>query len=717
MPNKNIIESNKVYVILSAVVLGILLSTFIGSYMFFSQLEDSLDSSNEEYDEYIQLNQLSEKYKLIEKEQLQSSLLKRKIDSQRWHDLSDDIELMLQNLRSKFKDDQVQLTKINAITFQQDKLFGTLSELDTTFALSSRRNILKKFKDINTTLVTIDSIKNSIVKHKRKNISKILKDQDDTNRSVAIMMVITSLLALVIFTLSVYKLFVDKKKYLKTALFLERILDASNDIVNLYTPIYNNDKVVDFKIEYASKANQPLTHFNINNIKGKRVTEVFPFLKPSGSFDQILQSFNSQTSIERVNDHIINGESHKYFVRLFPSENNMKIIISDVTKTFEDEKELIKLNENLKLNNDILNEAEKLASMGSYIWFIDEDNSVLSDNVYRILGYKPQEFKSSAEKFKEFIHSEDIDMYDQQIEEAYKNNKPIDFVFRVITPQNTVKYLYTNGELSNYYGKTTMIGVIQDITMKIDVEKELQEKNTELTHQNAELESFNRIASHDLQEPLRKVQMYLSRLSETEQLSDRSKKYIDRATKASARMRTLINNLLAFSRINKKETEFTSVNLNTILHEAIDDLSLSIEESQAEIIYNDLPEIKGVEFQLNQLFNNLLSNAIKYLDKEKKLQIKITSKKINYKQIDEPFVKNYTEYYQIKVTDNGIGFDNNMRNKIFEMFQRLHQKHEYSGTGIGLAICKKIVVNHHGFIKATSIKGSGSVFTIYFPAT
>ena len=262
-----------------------------------------------------------------------------------------------------------------------------------------------------------------------------------------------------------------------------------------------------------------------------------------------------------------------------------------------------------------------------------------------------------------------------------------------------------------------MVGVIQDVTNLVKGDQKLKEKNEELKRTNEELESFNRVASHDLQEPIRKIQMFISRIADADldNLSDKSKSYFDKIISSSDRMRMLIKYLLSYSRINKTKKDFVFVNLTDILEKVQEDLEARIKESGVEITVDNLPNLNAVPFQMEQLFNNLLSNAIKYRAIEDP-KVVIDCKKLKRSEIPDDFVKKSKSYYRISVLDNGIGFDQEHSEKIFELFQRLHQKNEYSGTGIGLAICKKIVENHNGHIIAESKPGKGASFCVYLPA-
>src|SRR5690606_19323733 len=210
---------------------------------------------------------------------------------------------------------------------------------------------------------------------------------------------------------------------------------------------------------------------------------------------------------------------------------------------------------------------------------------------------------------------------------------------------------------------------------------------------------------------------FISRIDEAEKskLSEKGKDHLEKINHVAARMQSLIQNLLAYSRIDSKHEDFENIDLNGILDKIQEDYAERLKEVNAELVWEKLPVVQGVGFQLEQLFDNLVSNALKYRKPNLATKIFIKSEKVQSKELPDDFLKHSKTYHRISVRDNGIGFGNENAHKIFEVFQRLHQKTEYSGTGIGLAICKKIVENHHGIIHASSELGKGSVFTIYLP--
>ena len=251
--------------------------------------------------------------------------------------------------------------------------------------------------------------------------------------------------------------------------------------------------------------------------------------------------------------------------------------------------------------------------------------------------------------------------------------------------------------------------VTRDLTERKHAEDMLHRKNKELERINQELSSFAYIASHDLQEPLRKIQTFLSRIAEMEKdnLSEKSRDYFKRIENAGQRMQQLIEDLLSYSRARPDESKMEDVDLKSILKDVLKNLSQSIEEKNATVSLDQLPVIKGLRFQLQQLFTNLISNALKFskADTPPALAVRMLE--------SEPCGDK--NCFHIVVEDNGIGFEDEYKEKIFELFQRLHGRSEYAGTGIGLAIVKKIVENHHGNIYATSIPSVGSQFHLLLP--
>jgi len=262
-----------------------------------------------------------------------------------------------------------------------------------------------------------------------------------------------------------------------------------------------------------------------------------------------------------------------------------------------------------------------------------------------------------------------------------------------------------------------VMSISRNVTVNVLAAQELKNKNIALKNANAELQSFNYIASHDLQEPLRKIQTFSKFIVEAEQFSDKTKDYFNRITAAGERMQNLIVSLLDFSRTSSTELTFENCNLNMIVEKSMENLKLSIIEKQAVVEYRNLPTIYGSHIQLTQLFTNIIDNAIKYSREEIIPNILITASIVDGLNINDTAANIEKKYHKIEIADNGIGFKKEYESKIFEIFQRLHGQKEYSGTGIGLAIVKKIVTNHNGFIIALGRHGIGATFIVYIPTT
>lgn len=268
--------------------------------------------------------------------------------------------------------------------------------------------------------------------------------------------------------------------------------------------------------------------------------------------------------------------------------------------------------------------------------------------------------------------------------------------------------------------------VTRDLTDKKESEEKLmassialQQKNRELERINQELSSFAYISSHDLQEPLRKIQTFADRIVETEfeNLTAKGKDYFRRIQAGAARMQKLIRDILAYSRTTTTEKIFEEKDLNDLLAQSKIELEVRISEKNAVIESDKLPTISVIPFQIQQLFNNLLNNALKFSKEEVRPHVRLTSKIVTGKNVPHPEAVPDKKYCHLRFFDNGIGFESEYNTKIFEVFQRLHPRSEYAGTGIGLAICKKIVENHNGFIFAEGKLGEGATFHIYLPVS
>lgn len=257
-----------------------------------------------------------------------------------------------------------------------------------------------------------------------------------------------------------------------------------------------------------------------------------------------------------------------------------------------------------------------------------------------------------------------------------------------------------------------------DDTLKMNA-LELEQKNNELEEMNKELQSFAYISSHDLQEPLRKIQTFASQImeKESESLSENGKDKFKRMQNAAQRMQTLINDLLAYSRTNSQERIFIKTDLCQIIKEVKEDLTEELEQKNAVIEVEKTSKVDIIPFQFKQLLYNLISNSLKFSNPEIPIVIKIKSEIATAEDFNNDKLIPTKKYCHIQVSDNGIGFESQYNKKIFEVFQRLHGRDRYNGTGIGLAIVKKIVENHNGIITASGVQNKGASFDIYIPVS
>ncbi|MGQ7944471.1 sensor histidine kinase [Flavobacterium sp. WC2509] len=248
--------------------------------------------------------------------------------------------------------------------------------------------------------------------------------------------------------------------------------------------------------------------------------------------------------------------------------------------------------------------------------------------------------------------------------------------------------------------------------------KEKEKRAAELLIANKELESFTFISSHDLQEPLRKIQAFSGRIldEEYDNLSPKGKHYVERTRLSALHMQTLINDLLAYSRTTVAQRKFEISDLNKIVQDVMASLKEQLQEKGATIEVHKLSDVNIIPFQFRQLLQNLINNSLKFCKPDLKCHITIKCDFIKYDALNAKKFALKLDYHHISIADNGIGFEPEFKYKIFEIFQRLHEKGNYEGTGIGLTIARKIVENHNGIITASGKLNKGAIFNIYIPA-
>ena len=391
------------------------------------------------------------------------------------------------------------------------------------------------------------------------------------------------------------------------------------------------------------------------------------------------------------------------------------------------------VNSTLLHNENLYKQAQALTHIGNWSWNLGDGKIHWSDELYRIYGLEPQSEEISIERFASFIHPDDRRKRVDQIKETLEMLNTPSYIMRIVKADGSIAVLSGNNEiLHDPNGKATkMLGTSRDITSEyylsqalenknkelFELNRSLEGKNKELERSNKELTSFSYIASHDLQEPLRKIKTYSNLIIEDEydMLPERARQYFATIIKSATRMQQLIQDILAFSQINTFSVEMKEVDLNGMMSEIMGHYDDLLRAQKLIIKVSNLPTIKGIQFQFIQLFQNIISNAIKYSREGVIPEIIITAELIDAEAIPIRNFEGAGKYHKITISDNGIGFEPEYGDKIFELFQRLHGRDQFSGTGVGLAICKKIVQNHEGCIYASGTPGAGSVFSICLP--
>lgn len=505
-------------------------------------------------------------------------------------------------------------------------------------------------------------------------------------------------------------------------------VEISKNLIRIEAIIKDNPKqilllkklegLVNEKINIIDKGINPNKTLTFEQLK-------ISLLEGKISMDKIKIFVNSMLAIEKEaliertkkNNTITDTTPIIIYITLF---STIAVVILAFVKISKDLEEMRQNNEQLALNNESNSLTEQIGDFGTWFLNLETNKYTFSENEYRLLGVKPFSFEASMEGFLKYIHPEDLSYVKDIIIKMITRDKLIPFTYRVIRADGNLRYLRGNGKIvTNKSGEKILIGTTTDVTDEILTNQAIEQRNRELEAKNKELQTFNYVASHDLQEPLRKIQTFISRLVDKDlnSLSENGQQYLLKIQDSSERMRILIDDLLKFSRANKSEQIFEETDLNEVLENSKQELVQIIEEKKASIQNDELPNLNVIPFQMQQLFTNLINNSLKYSKENVAPVITINVSEVDaFKEAAIP-VNDKNKYYKIIFKDNGIGFDAQYSEKIFLLFNRLHNKDKFSGTGIGLAICKKIVENHKGFIFADGQINVGAIFTIYLPVS
>ena len=482
-----------------------------------------------------------------------------------------------------------------------------------------------------------------------------------------------------------------EKELYNTKNYLENLIDYAN------APIIVWDR--ENKIILFNHAFEHLTGYSAPEVEGRKLEILFPRDSLKESMKQIRHALTENWVTTEMPVLTRNNEIRIVLwnsARIYDKNRKTYSIIAqgnDIT-------ERIKAERAFKESKEKLDIALENGNIGIWEWEIGTNIFKWDARMGRMLGMEHGEGGSSLETFENAIHEEDLAHIRNAFNQALKEDVPLDTIFRIRHKNDGINYISIKAvvEKDRHGQPVKMSGVSFDITdMKKGAEKVLFTLTEDLLRSNKELEQFAYVASHDLQEPLRMVSSFtqLLALRYKDKLDDDANEFIQFAVDGAARMQILINDLLNYSRIGTQGKKFSQTDMQYVLNQAINNLSFKIKEKQAEITFDHLPSVVADIGQMIHLVQNLISNALKFCKRAPRIHISAAEE---------------DDCYVFSIKDNGIGIEEQYYGRIFQIFQRLHHKDEYGGTGIGLAICKRIVERHGGKVWVTSKPGKGSVF-------
>lgn len=497
----------------------------------------------------------------------------------------------------------------------------------------------------------------------------------------------------------------------------QQLLDASGDGVLLLKAIRDNhEDIVDFQITFCNKWGRKIGKFTPDAI-GKSLFEVLPHLRNHEQLQlhkhviETGEPLQFETSFRNRE-----GEEYGWFIVSLTKLNDGVISrYTDITQRKQYEKQIERQKEELQsiLDSSIngVLACEAIRDSGGKI--VDLLIGRVNASFTKLIGIETEE--AEGRTFLSLFSNNDAATIFRaycQVIETGKNMR--------------TEFHYKSDNLEGWFdisavkrGTNGIVISLINITATKRAQLELEKTVQELKQSNKSLEEFAYAASHDLQEPLRKIQLFNDRLKETFLPgSDKNHQVMfDRIHASAKRMRMLIENLMTFSSVNQQKSSFEPVNLQDLLQEVMQDFENIVEERSATITIGQMPEVYGDRMQLLRMFQNLLDNSLRYTATDRTPHIIVRAAIVPGSDVNEIMDENHRKklYYQIQIEDNGIGFDMRYVHKIFQVFQRLHGNAEYKGTGIGLAIVQKVIENHSGFIRAESCPGKGSVFTLLLP--
>ncbi len=540
---------------------------------------------------------------------------------------------------------------------------------------------------------------------------------------------------------------------------LRAILDSSPGGIIAMRAVRAGRKIDDFVVQTANREAATFLSRPLDTLPGLSLKNDLPELMIDSMFDHFVQVVETERELHA---EIFMEASGRWFsVIAARMMDGLVVSYADITPKKRSEHklkknylELVSVKDNLKKANELLESkveerTRALASSeerfrlvaratneGLWDWDLANNSVWWGESFYKLFGYDSNTEYTTRSFWTEKLHPDDRAAVIRSIDEAINSgNNQWSMDYRFARSNGEYAHILDRGYiLHDEFGTPyRMLGSMFDVTELKNAEqklatmneqlelkvaertRELEKINQALELSNNDLQQFASVASHDLQEPLRKIQMFAKMIDETSGTNpdDMTAHYVRKIIHSSQRMRSLITDILDYSRLSADDNSFVDTDIKKIISEILDDYELRIREKNARIDVGDLPTIQANPGQVRQIFQNLISNALKFTKAKGEPQVSITSKQLKAKSFDAP--EGNGGYFLITVTDNGIGFEPAFAQNIFNLFQRLHSKDKYEGTGIGLAITKKIIDKHDGLIRATSSENEGACFEIILP--